>query len=229
MFFISNHLFADVKVAEFSKLKPNTTLEGGWEPLTFESIETKTAYFVVTDENKSVVKAISNSSASGMVLRKKLDVYKTPILRWQWKIDNVITKADLKTKEGDDYPARIYVTFDFDKDKLSTFERFKVGLYETFYGETPPLAVLNYVWDNKYPVNTISDNAYTDRVKMIVVRSGASSVSQWMSEQRNILEDYKKAFGEPPSSISGIAIMTDTDNTGSAATAYYGDITFSAK
>jgi hypothetical protein len=61
---------------------------------------------------------------------------------------------------------------------------------------------------------------------MIAVESGESKVNQWVCEERNILEDYKKAFGENPSMISGIAIMTDTDNTGESATAYYGDIIF---
>jgi hypothetical protein len=69
-------------------------------------------------------------------------------------------------------------------------------------------------------------NPYTDRVKMIVVESGEIKLNQWLNEERNVYEDYKKAFGEEPSMISGIAIMTDTDNTGESATAYYGDILF---
>jgi hypothetical protein len=61
---------------------------------------------------------------------------------------------------------------------------------------------------------------------MFVVESGAGKVNQWVNEERNIFEDYKKAFGQEPPMISGIAIMTDTDNTGESATAYYGDILF---
>ena len=61
---------------------------------------------------------------------------------------------------------------------------------------------------------------------MIVVESGEAKLNQWVNEERNIYEDYKKAFGEEPPMISGFAIMTDTDNTGESATAYYGDIVF---
>jgi hypothetical protein len=69
-------------------------------------------------------------------------------------------------------------------------------------------------------------NPYADQVKMIVMESGPDRLNQWVSEERNLYEDYKKAFGEKPPLISGVAIMTDTDNTGESATAYYGDIVF---
>ena len=69
-------------------------------------------------------------------------------------------------------------------------------------------------------------NPFTDRVKMIVVESGAENLNTWVGQQRNIYEDYKQAFGEEPPMISGVAIMTDTDNTRESATAYYGDIVF---
>jgi len=69
-------------------------------------------------------------------------------------------------------------------------------------------------------------NPYTDRAMMIAVESGAGKVSQWVTQTRNVLEDYRKAFHSDPPMISGVAIMTDTDNTGESATAYYGDITF---
>ena len=61
---------------------------------------------------------------------------------------------------------------------------------------------------------------------MIVVESGETKLRQWVSEERNVFEDYEKAFGKKPPMITGVAIMTDTDNTGESATAYYGDIVF---
>jgi hypothetical protein len=70
------------------------------------------------------------------------------------------------------------------------------------------------------------DNAFTDFAKMIVVRSGPADLGRWVQEERNVYEDYKKAFEEEPPMINGVAIMTDTDNTKEAATAYYGDIQF---
>ena len=85
---------------------------------------------------------------------------------------------------------------------------------------------MNYLWESKAPEGTMVPNPYTDRVIMMVVESGETKLNQWVSEERNIFEDYKKAFGQEPPMISGVAIMTDTDNTGESATAYYGDILF---
>ena len=85
---------------------------------------------------------------------------------------------------------------------------------------------MNYIWETKTPVGTIVDNAYTDFAKMVIVESGTQKVGMWIDEERNIYEDYKKAFGEEPPMINGVAIMSDTDNTKEQATAYYGDIVF---
>jgi len=101
--------------------------------------------------------------------------------------------------------------------------------YETvrlLYGQYPPLAAINYIWESKASKGTVVPNPYTEQAKMIVVESGTERLNQWVNEERNVYEDYKKAFGEEPPLISGVAIMTDTDNTGESATAYYGDIVF---
>lgn len=89
-----------------------------------------------------------------------------------------------------------------------------------------PIAAINYVWKKKAPVGAIIDNAYTDFVKMVVVESEPQKVGTWIDEERNIYDDYKRAFGEEPPVINGVAIMSDTDNTKERATANYGDITF---
>jgi hypothetical protein len=100
-------------------------------------------------------------------------------------------------------------------------------MVKLLYGEYPPLAAINYIWESKAPVGTMVPNPYTDRVMMFVVESGSAKLHQWVNEERNVYEDYKKAFGEEPPMISGVAIMTDTDNTGESAIAYYGNILFS--
>ena len=67
-------------------------------------------------------------------------------------------------------------------------------------------------------------NPYTDQVHMIVVGCGPDRLNTWVTEKRNVYEEHKRTYGEEPPMISGIAIMTDTDNTGESAEAYYGDI-----
>jgi hypothetical protein len=94
------------------------------------------------------------------------------------------------------------------------------------YGQYPPIAAINYIWESNSPIGTIVPNPYTDRVMMIVVQSGRTKLNQWIHQERNLYEDFKKVFGREPPMISGVAIMTDTDNTGERAIAYYGDILF---
>jgi hypothetical protein len=212
-----------VLIGAFSQLKPGEALSP-WQPLTFKKIERHTRYTLVEDGGVTVVRAQAEASASGLLRNQSIDLKQFPILEWRWKIASILQKSDPALKSGDDYPARIYITFAFDRSKLSTGERIKYGAAKLIYGEYPPLAAINYVWDSKTPVGTVLPNAYTDRVKMIVVQSGSDKLNQWVAMQRNVYEDYKAAFGTEPPLVSGVAIMTDTDNTGENATAYYGDL-----
>lgn len=149
-----------------------------------------------------------------------------PWLQWRWKIAHLLEKGDVHSQQGDDYPARLYITFAYDPTRLSIFQKLKYEAVKLLYGDYPPLAAINYIWDGRTPAGTIVPNAYTDRVRMIVVESGSARLNQWVTETRNLYEDYRQAFGEEPPPISGVAIMTDTDNTGESATAHYGDIVF---
>ena len=213
-----------ITVGDFSNSDIRSITPKNWEPLNFDSIENKTAYFLTRDKDRIIFKAVSNNSASGYIHKVSIDPKKFPILNWKWKIDNLISNADITTKEGDDYPARIYITFDYDVERLSGWEKFKVEAYYLANGVYPPLAVLNYVWDNKKEINYSTPNAYTKRVQMLVAQSGEEKVGQWVTQEVNIYKDYKRVFGEIPGKITAIAIMTDTDNTMESATAYYGDI-----
>lgn len=105
-------------------------------------------------------------------------------------------------------------------------ERTKYGVYKLFFGRYPPKAAINYIWGNRLPKETIIPNAYTNKAKMIVIESDPSQIGQWIKEERNLYEDYQRAFGSKPPPILGVTIMTDTDNTGEGATAHYGEIVF---
>ncbi|NWF54297.1 MAG: DUF3047 domain-containing protein [Syntrophaceae bacterium] len=218
-----------LEVGKFSAAQAGSGFPGGWKPLTFKNIDKHTVYSLVKDGDKVVVKAVSQASASGLIREIKIDPLEFPILEWRWKVEKVLKKGDVRRKEGDDYPARVYVTFEYDPQKLSFLDRTKYGLVKAFYGQYPPLAALNYIWERQTSIGTVIPNPFTDRAMMIVVQSGPDRVNQWITEERNVLEDYWKAFGEDPPMINGVAIMTDTDNTGESAVAYYGDIFFKKK
>lgn len=213
------------QVARFSTGEPGGHLPEGWKPLTFKKIPKQTAYALVRDGAHVVVKAVSESSASGLTKALNIDPKAFPILQWRWKVENLVQKSDATRKDGDDYPARIYITFEYDPSKVSFGKKLKYKAGQVLFGDIP-IGAISYIWETRAPVGAIFDNAYTDFVKMIVVESGPQNIGRWIEESRNIYEDYIRAFGEEPPMISGIAIMSDTDNTGEHATAYYGDIVF---
>jgi hypothetical protein len=196
------HAIGQIEVGKFSAAREGAALPEGWQPLTFPKVEKQTVYDLVKDGESVVVRARSEAAASGLA-------------------------REIRSKQGDDYPARLYITFEYEPDKVSSGRRAKYRLGRLIFGDIP-IAALNYVWDGKAAAGTIVDNAYTDFAKMIVVRSGAHALGTWVEEERNVYEDYKKAFGGEPPMIKGVAIMTDTDDTAESATAYYGDITFRA-
>ncbi len=216
---------AVLEVGKFSAAREGAALPDGWKPLTFPKVPKHTVYTVVKDGDTIVVRAASNASASGLTKETRIDPREYPIVRWRWKVENLFKAADITTKEGDDYPARLYVTFEYDPDKVGFGKKAKYKAGKLIFGDIP-IAAINYVWDMKAPQGLFIDNAYTDFAKMVVLRSGPQGVGAWVEEERNIYEDYKKAFDSEPPMINGVAIMSDADNTKEAAVAYFGDIIF---
>ena len=215
-----------IEVADFSAENTTTSFPAHWEPFYFKNINRHTDYRLVEEDGQVVVKAVSDGSASGLKRKITIDPKEYPIVQWRWKAATILKKANIYQKEGDDYPARIYITFKDDASTLGFFERTKYKIARMLYGEYPPLAAINYVWTSNAPVGLVTANSYTDRVMMMVVESGAKNLNRWINEERDIYADYRNAFRKEPPMISGVAIMTDTDNTGESATAYYGDIQF---
>jgi Protein of unknown function (DUF3047) len=223
---LSSSIHAQVifDAGKFSAAEPGGQFPAGWHPLTFKKIPSHTQYTIIKDGNTAVIKAVSRASASGLIRKIRIDPRKYPFIRWRWKVSNVYKNGDVTKKTGDDYPARIYITFEYDPDRVGLWEKIKYNLAKQFYGEYSPSAAINYIWASHAVIGTIVSNPYTQRTKMIVVESGKKVLNTWNSEERNIFDDYIRAFGEKPPMISGIAIMTDSDNTKEAATAFYGDI-----
>ena len=218
-----------IEAGSFSSTRPGASLPDGWQPLTFSRIQRHTDYSLVDDGGTVVVKAVSHQSASGLTRAVSIDPAEYPVIRWRWKVQNVLHKGDVSRKEGDDYPARVYITFAFDPGKASYLEKLKQEAARLIQGQDVPYRAISYIWGSHSPAGSMIANAYTDRVMMFVVQGGDEKVQQWVTQERNVYADYKKAFGEEPTMISGVAIMTDTDNTRESAVAWYGDIVFRNK
>ncbi len=214
-----------IEVGKFSSEQPGAALPQGWKPLTFKKIAKHTEYVLVRDGDQVVVKATSQASASGLTKEISINPKDYPMVRWRWKVENLLQRSDVSRKDGDDYPARLYITFAYDPEHISFGKKLKYQAGRVLFGDIP-IGALNYIWETKTPVGTMIENAYTDFAQMIVVESGPSKVGMWVEEERNIYDDYTNAFGEDPPLINGVAIMSDTDNTGERAIAFYGDIVF---
>jgi Protein of unknown function (DUF3047) len=202
-----------------------------WSFQALRGVKHETKYAYVRDEtlNATVLEAVADAAAGALTYRFQGDAQMSSILRFKWRPGNLIASSNPKTKAGDDYVARIYVTFSSDPQSASFREKAENAIASALYGEVPPHAALAYVFTHKAKLGEIITSPYTGRVKKIVVDTDPESVGKWKSFTRDIYDDYKRAFGEEPTRISGIAIMVDTDNTGEKASARFGDITLSAR
>ena len=176
----------------------------GWESKRFKGL---TEYRLVNEAGRTVVHAASHGSASGLIRRISFQPLKYRYVRWSWKVAGTVKGGDELSKGGDDYAARVYVIFP--------------GRY--FWQRR----AISYIWANRLAKGGAVQNAYTANVRMIAVESGNEKAGQWLSEERDLLADYRALFGEDPQRADAIAIMTDTDNTGGTAEAWYGGITLS--
>lgn len=191
-----------------------------WEPLTFPKIRNHSKYTLVSEGGKSILKAESRSSASAIVCRRTFNIYENPRLTWRWKVTELSDRGNPKEKAGDDYPIRVYVMFQYDSASASLGERFIYSATKVIYGKYPPHSTLNYVWTGTKIQEIFIRSPYTDKAYMVVLEGGKEKAGQWVEESVNVLDDYRKAFGKDPPVTAGLAVMSDTDNTGTSAEAY---------
>lgn len=217
---------APAQVSPFSTQPSGDALPPGWEPWVLSRFKRTTTYRLIRQDGQSVVHAQAEQSASGLVHRLALDPLSRPILQWHWKVDALISSADNTLRHLEDSPVRIVISFDGDPEKLPLKERVFSDNMRLLTGQQLPYATLMYIWENRAPVNSVIDNLHTARIKMIVAESGPGRLGSWQRLMRNIVDDYRRAFGEEPGRITAVALMTDTDNTGETAEAWYGDIEF---
>ncbi len=192
-------------VTRFSSGEPGEPLPAGWRAWTVGKYKKATEYSLVKEDGRTVIRASANASASGLSQDVRVDTREFPLLRWRWKVPELIAGADNTRRHSEDSPVRMIVTFQGDNSRWSFEDR---------------------LFASQMKVSTIITNQYTTRVKMIVAESGNDRLGEWREEVRNVYEDYKRAFGEEPPLTRSVGIMTDTDNTGEKVHAYYGDISF---
>lgn len=197
-----------------------------WRVIRFDERIPPTQYRVITWDGVAGVEAQANASMALLARPLTIDLQRTPVLCWRWRIDAPLKTADMATKAGDDYAARVYIAFRLPTDAMDFPTRAKLRVARSLYDEKAPDAALNYVWDNRYPVGMRRPNAYTDRTQMIVLRSGAAEAGRWVMERRDVLADAKQTFGNVDISAILLALASDTDNTKEIARAGFADFHF---
>ena len=215
-------------VVPFSSLTAGTAVPAPWAAVKINDRKLPTRYDLVVDGDGVVLHARADKAASGLGQAVRVDLKETPWLAWRWKVDAPVPGADPSAAAREDAPARIVMEFDGDKSKLGISDRATDNLSEKLSGRALPYATLMYIFAEKIPLGTVIANPHTKRIQMIVVDNGAG-VRKWNALSRNIRDDYRKAFGEEPQALVKIGVLTDADNTGGSAEAWYGDLKLSAQ
>lgn len=194
-----------------------------WTPQLLPKVQRPTQWTQTLEPDAVVIDAHASASASG--LAQKVDWPGDTHLRWRWQVSRSVKNSRIAVKAGDDFSARLYVLFDPPDDQLTFGERAKLALGRRLFGDGLPRAALCYVWGTADKVGTIAPNAYTDRVRMIVLDQGDAKAGQWQVHERDLAADYMAAFGRRPAPpIVGLSLMSDTDNTGDEVRARYAGI-----
>lgn len=200
-----------------------------WRVVRFDEKVPATTYRGATIDGVRAIEARADSAMALLARPVAVDLARTPILCWRWRVDAPVAGADMRTRRGDDYAARVYVTFDMPDSALGLATRMRIALGRRLFGQAVPDAALNYVWDNRQSVGTRRRSAYTDRVEMIVAETGSANAAGWVSERADIAADFARAFGNRPGRAVQLAIASDTDNTRSRARAAFADLHFVAR
>ena len=200
----------------------------GWRHQTLPKVDRANQFDMVDLDGRRVVQVQSNASASSWLAPVDIDATALPLLRWRWRVSQSLPGSDIRTKPGDDYAARVYVFFDLPVQQLSFGDRLRLQAARVLAGVDVPTAAICYVWGRAQAAGASGWNAYTDRLRMVVVDSGDSHAGQWRSVSRNIPNDWTEAFGGAMPRVNGVGVGSDTDNTGASVQTWFDDMSFVA-
>jgi len=208
-----------------ASLQPEGTVADaeGWHHVPLPG-KTPTRYAASHKDGRAAVAAVSESSAS--MWRRRLDFDSAALgeISFAWWVPALPPQASVANVDQEDAAARVMFGFQGDISRLPARTRMLFDLAEALTGEKPPYATLMYVWDAQAPVGSVIINPRSDRVRKIVVDTGADGLGRWRDHRRDLRADFKLAFGEEPGRLVSVAMMTDSDNTRSQARAWYGAV-----
>jgi hypothetical protein len=196
-----------------------------WVHKTFPG-KVPTRFEYVRIDGRDVVSVQANRSVSMLRQAVRIAPEDLGALRFSWRVPALIAQADLTLRDKDDAPVRLVLAFEGDRSRLSGRDAALGELVRALTGEEMPYATLMYVWCNKRESGSVIHNPRTDRIRKICLESGPSRLNRWLDYERDIRADFQRAFGEAPGTLVGLGLMTDSDNTGSRTSAWYGPVSF---
>lgn len=175
-------------------------------------------------DGRHAMQATAKMSASMLRQSVRVSPARLGVIRFSWKVPQLIAGADLALRETHDSPVRLALVFEGDRSRFSMKNAMLSELALALTGEALPYATLMYVWCNACPPGEVLSSPRTDRIREMPLESGPDHLGQWRNYERNIRADYEKAFGEAPGALLDVGLMTDTDNTRQKTTAWYGAV-----
>lgn len=216
------------RLVPFSEGSVAGGLPTAWKPQVPRPDLPRTLYEIVERDDRRVLHAVADRSASGLRCEVDIDPLATPWLEWEWRAKTVDQRATVSIDARDDSPARLAVGFDGELSRLGFADLVFGELVLAITGYTIPFATLMYVWDGQAPVGSVLTHGRTNRIRYLVVESGASGADRWLRYRRNVVEDYGRVFGGAPGRIQDVGVVTDSDDLSSSAETWYGDLAFGA-
>jgi hypothetical protein len=157
-----------------------------------------------------------------------IDPQQFPMLSWSWRVDEFPAQATVANDDCEDTPARVAVAFTGDESKFSLRDMLFHEQVALFTGQNLPFATLVYVWDGQAQRDTLLTYPRSSRIRYLVVQSGTEGVGQWHLHRRNLVEDFRRVFGEEPGRVSSVGVSCDSDDLGNRNEAWFGDFALSA-
>ena len=198
----------------------------GWRSVRIDKKIPPTVFKAKVIDGVPAIEAHAVKSMALLTRKLSVNLIKTPVLCWRWRVSDIVSAAYIAKKSGDDQAARVYLGVDLPNSAIGLGTRVKLALARSRGGNDIPDGAINYVWDNRFAVGAVRDNIYTKQAKIIVMQSGGAQKNKWVNERRNLRNDMQKQFKTTKGKITSIAISSDTDNTGETVTAAFADLHF---
>lgn len=215
---------AAMSIPRFSTAPAGSAVAPGWAHQRLPKVPAANRFEIVQDGSRRVLQVHSAAAASTWIARLPGETPARPVLEWQWKVSRALAGSDLRSKDGDDYAARVYVLFDLPSERLSLVDRLRLAAARALSDAELPAAALCYVWSRAQPAGASGWNPYTDRLRMFVVESGDTFAQQWRGVRRDLRADWEAAFGGAMPPIAAVAVGADTDNTTDSVQAWFSDL-----